>query len=664
MAIAKMRRVRMVAHKSISNGLLDKIQKLGCCQFISQNRDKVRESDAEWLRARLRRVDDLLGETRFVLRFLEPYAANKGGGLAKALGDLPSHSISGLAALASEDRFMEASKRVRALEKRSSETRAGISRLTGIVALLSPLAELPYSLDFYTAGTSGVIGSMYSVPTGDVALFRSAFDREFGEMGDFFALPAGAGETSSIVSVIIPRSGADALQSILSGVQSSRVEIPATAVGLASVELSRLAKELDGLKSEDAAITEEIKSSADDAWKLSEYCADFWNIEKAKLEAMIAGEQTEQILLTSFWIPERNLPELRRETEPYEGMIDIEVTEPAEGDNPPVMLRNGKFSNALEPLITMFGTPSYGGFDPTAVVTPFFYLFFGMCFGDAGYGLVLSALLIFLIRTRNITGALRKFLVVLTVGNIMAVVVGAITFSWFGDSLTSFSFLKPLSALRSLQILDPMNDPMTYLGISLTLGFIQIMTGLVIALAENLKRGDRLAAFADQGGWIIFLCGLVLLGLSSSGALGVSTRACGVVAGAGALILVATQGRGKSSVVGKFFSGVMSLYNVTGYLGDVLSYSRLLALGLGSAAVGMVINLLANLVSGVPYIGVLLGLLIFVLGHVFSIAVNVLGAFVHSLRLQYVEFFGKFYEASGEDFAPLSMSTQYVKLSD
>jgi V/A-type H+-transporting ATPase subunit I len=127
---------------------------------------------------------------------------------------------------------------------------------------------------------------------------------------------------------------------------------------------------------------------------------------------------------------------------------------------------------------------------------------------------------------------------------------------------------------------------------------------------------------------------------------------------------VATQGRTKSNIAGKLFSGVLSLYNVTGYLGDVLSYSRLLALGLGSAAVGMVINLLAKLVAGTPYVGIPLAVLIFVLGHLFSIAVNLLGAFIHSLRLQYVEFFGKFYDANGKDFTPLRNTTTFARLSE
>ncbi len=128
------------------------------------------------------------------------------------------------------------------------------------------------------------------------------------------------------------------------------------------------------------------------------------------------------------------------------------------------------------------------------------------------------------------------------------------------------------------------------------------------------------------------------------------------------VILFCPQGQPRRSA--KFFSGIMSLYNVTGYLGDVLSYSRLLALGLGSAAIGMVINLLANLVSSVPYVGILCAILIFVLGHTFSIMVNMLGAFIHPLRLQYVEFFGKFYNAAGEDFKPLCNAAQYSRIQE
>jgi V/A-type H+-transporting ATPase subunit I len=310
----------------------------------------------------------------------------------------------------------------------------------------------------------------------------------------------------------------------------------------------------------------------------------------------------------------------------------------------------------------MFGLPGYGGLDPTSVVAPFVYICFGLCFGDAAYGgIVATALIVLLLRNR-VAGTIRSLMTALIISNICAVIFGALTFSWFGDSITSFSFLRFLTPLENIKILDPMNDPMTMIYVSLAFGFAQIFIGLAIAMYDNIRKGDVFAALADQGGWMLFLCSLVFLGLSSAGVLPVPSGIFKAASAAGAVILAATQGREKKSVLGKLFSGVMSLYNVTGYLGDLLSYSRLLALGLSSAAVGTVVNLLANLVSGIPYVGVILGLLIFALGHAFGIAVNVLGAFVHSLRLQYVEFFGKFYTAAGEEFAPLAMKTQYVRV--
>ncbi|MDR1916597.1 MAG: V-type ATP synthase subunit I [Synergistaceae bacterium] len=666
MAIETMACVRMAVHKSISDELIDKIQRLGCCQFIPQSREKVDERDAASLRSRLHHVEDLLGEARFVMRFLEPYASLKGGGLSGALGDLPSYSIGELEEFASEDKFRSTAKLTHDFEKRSADAKSGISRINGLRAQIMPIKGLPYSLDFYTKGTDAVQGALYSISSAQSEKFESDVARALGDMAELYALPAGASDPSRIYSLICSRERANALQEVLAAFQVSRIDVPAQLTGLPADELANLEHELSLYKQADDEVTKEIKEMADEACQSCQYCTDYWNILRAKLSALIEGDQTEQIIVTSFWIPQNCMEALRKVTAPYEGLTEVAAVTPEDNIEAPTLLKNSNFSSAIEPLITMYGIPTYGGFDPTTVVTPFFYLFFGMCFGDAGYGLVIAGLLLFLMMKRRITGTLKKFLVILTVGNVMAVVVGALTFSWFGDSLTSFAFLHPIApAFQKLQILDPMKDPMTMLYISLALGFIQIMTGLVIAMRENLRKGDKMAAFSDQGGWIVFLCGLVLVGLSGAGVIGLTVKASAVIAGVGAIILVATQGREKESVIGKLFSGIMSLYNVTGYLGDVLSYSRLLALGLGSAAVGMVINLLANLVAGsIPGIGIVLGLLIFVLGHLFGIAVNMLGAFIHSLRLQYVEFFGKFHEASGVEFVPLAARTQYVRLTE
>ncbi len=664
MAIAEMQKVRMALHKSVADEVIGKLQELGCCQFIPQGREQVDERDVAPLREKLRKADDLLGEIRFALRFLDPYATEKGSGIARALGDVPQYSLDRLAHTASEEAIMEAVGKLRLLEKRVSDAKSRISRVVGLQSQIAPLVALPYPFEMYTKGTEFIAGALYAVPMASVAEFRTAAGDVFGEMAEIFSLPVGEKETTQIFSLMFPRQKAGEWQAAISKLQVSRLDVPAQLRGTPAEELAHLREEEAEQRAADEQVAADIEAVANDVYRLCQLGSDYWTLRKMKLESLIEGEQTEQILLVSFWQPKACEAAFRTAVEPYQGLVEIVLEQPQEGEQPPTLLKNASWAAPLEALTTMYGTPTYGKLDPSTIITPFFYLFFGMCFGDAGYGLVIASLLLAIMLKKKVTGTLRKFMTILMVGNLVAIIYGAITFSWFGDAITAFPFLEPLGFLGKLQKLNPMDDPMTLLAISLVLGFFQIMVGLVLAMRENLRAGDRVAAFADQGGWIVFLCGLVMVGISGTGAISVPMKASAAVAGAGALILVATQGRDKKNVFGKLFSGVMSLYNVTGYLGDILSYSRLLALGLGSAAVAMVINLLANLVTGIPFVGGLLAVLVFVGGHLFAIAVNMLGAFVHSLRLQYVEFFSKFYDAAGLEFKPLAMSTQYVKLSD
>ncbi|MDR1020210.1 MAG: V-type ATP synthase subunit I [Synergistaceae bacterium] len=669
MAIESMQKARIAIHKSVSDDLVDKFQALGCCQFLPCDQDNADEAATAPLRRRVREIDDLLADARFVTRFLDPFATEKGGGMSVALGDAPEYTIGQLADMASGDRFANTVKSVRSLEKKLSDVRSGLSRTSGLISQVTPLAGLPYSLDFYNKGTEKVSGTLLSVHMAGVDSLRLACEKAFGDQFELFALPAEAKSETVAVSVLYPRERADVFQEMLSGLagtggrQSARVDVPPHLTRTPEEELSALVLEADGFRSEEAAIAEEITSVANESYSLCQCCTDYWNIRKEKLEALVSGEQTEQITVLSFWIPESALGAFKEAISPYDSLVELAYAEPDEGETPPTLLRNKGLAGPMEPLITMYGTPTYGKIDPTAVTAPFFYMFFGICYGDAGYGLLIVAGLLLLMMRKHVTGMLSKFLKVLIIGNIGAVIFGALTFSWFGDSITSFSFLRYLMPLEKLKILDPMNDPMTMLAVAMALGFIQIMLGLGLAFVENVRKGDRFAAFADQGGWIVFLCGLVLGGLAAGGAIGMPPKAGWVTAAVGAAVLVLTQGRSKPSLFGKAFSGVLSLYNVTAYLGDVLSYSRLLALGLGSAAIGMVVNLLTHMVSdAIPVIGFVFGLLIFVIGHVFGMAINILGAFIHSLRLQYVEFFGKFFEPSGEEFSPLGISTQYVRV--
>jgi V/A-type H+-transporting ATPase subunit I len=664
MAVAEMCKGRIAVHRSVAEELAEKLQALGCCEFIEQSGSPLDSRSACALRSKQRHVEELLADARFLLRLLEPFARVKSSALSKMLGDIPGITFSELAAKVNEDEFKAFAAAMREKERKMTECRAEISRIKGLLVQLTALESISYPLEFFTSGTDLICGAVYSFSKTLIAEVRERLATEFGGLTEYQEINGGEKDESMMLAVLYRREDQDRVQRIFSDLSAGRVDIPKDFALSADEERSKLENSLERAEKEESSLCEEIASSADAGLDMARCCFDYWTVINERLSAMISGLPTEDVFIWSFWVPKECLKPVEYTIRQYEEFIEFSALSPDAEDNIPTLLKNPAWSSCVEPLTLMFGTPTYGGVDPTSLMAPFFFLFLGMCFGDAGYGLIMSGILGYFMVKYQLSSTLRKFFTMITVGMVCSVAFGAITGSWFGDSVTAFPFLSGLIRLKdALQVLDPMNDPMTLLMISLALGFIQIIFGLFIAFSNNWRNGERFSALADQGGWIIFLCGLVLTGLSASGAInGWFAVVPKYLAILGALILVATQGRSKKNLFGKLFSGVMSLYNVTGYLGDVLSYSRLLALGLGSAAVGMVINLLAQLVIATPYIGIPLAVLIFVAGHTFSIAVNLLGAFIHSLRLQYVEFFGKFYNANGRDFKPLRNSAQFLRL--
>ncbi len=666
MALAEMCKARIAVHKSVADDLAASLQSLGCCEFSGKTGEPARHTGAaEPLREKKRRIDEQIGDAKFVIRLLEPYET-KEGGLERMLSGAPSVSFGELAAKIDGQKFAELTSSLREIEKSLTETRAEISRLKGLMSQAVLLEKIKYPLEFFTAGTETVSGAIYSVSKDTAADLREKITAELADMADIQEILGADKDPETVFAVLYRKCDSERLQAALANSGATRVEVPKDFILTSSEEKAKLSAGIASFEKKERELSDRLAEHADAGLAAARDHSDYWNIVSRRLNAMESGEPTEEVLIWELWVPKSEIDRVKTAVSKYEKFTEFAEVEPETGEVPPTFLHNPSWSSCLEPLTVMYGTPTYGKVDPTTHMAPFFFLFMGICLGDAGYGLIVAALLGYFLVRYQLQPTLRKFFVMMVVGMLVAVAFGAITTSWFGDALTAFPFLAGVEHVASkIRLLNPMGDPITMLLISLALGFVQLMYGLLLAFYQNWKAGDKLAACADQGGWILFLCGLVLFGCSTGGAVAPSLALPGkIVAIAGAAILVATQGREKKNLFGKLFSGVMSLYNVTGYLGDVLSYSRLLALGLGSAAVGMVINLLAGLVSGVPYVGIVLAVLLFVLGHLFSIAVNILGAFIHPLRLQYVEFFGKFYEATGRNFEPLCNAAQYSSITE
>ncbi len=392
-----------------------------------------------------------------------------------------------------------------------------------------------------------------------------------------------------------------------------------------------------------------------------EILADYCRTRAEGFKAIGETGETAHTALIKGYVAARDLPYLKKVLESHFTVV-IEV-EDANEELAPVKLKNGFFSSPAESLVEMYSLPGPTDIDPTPLTGFFYYLFFGMMFSDAGYGLLMVLATTFVLAKCKPSPSMKRSMRLFRYCGISTIIWGLIYGSFFGDSIAVISerFFGHRIALPAL--LDPMNgDAVFMLILSIALGFIEIIAGLCAKFVTCLKNGDKAGAFFDAGLWITTLTGIALLaaGLALYAPL---TTIGAVIAIASAVGLVLTQGRDKKNPIMRLFSGIASLYDVTGYVSDLLSFSRLMALGLTTSAMSAVFNMLAGM-GGRTVGGFIMLLIIFPVGHAINFGLNVLGAYVHTLRLQYVELFSKFYEGGGRKFKTFSLKSKYVGLSD
>lgn len=408
------------------------------------------------------------------------------------------------------------------------------------------------------------------------------------------------------------------------------------------MKISNLNSELEELDKNLKALTLEAKELAEnlnEVEKIFDYITSKLDREKA-ISKLI---KTKKTFILQGWVPEGNTKQLENTIINNFKNISIDFEEPEADEEFPVALKNSAIAEPFEAITSMYALPLPREVDPTPVLTPFFLLFFGMMMADMGYGIVMAVVSTLGLKYMDVEGNTKKILKLAQYCSIPTIIFGLLYGSFFGGIIK----MKPLW-------LDPVNEPMTVLYVSVALGMVHLFVGLGVKAYSLIKAGNILDAVYDVLLWYVLIIGLILL------LLGGGTIAK-VLSIAGAIGLLATQGRSNESIVGKFFGGLYGLYGVTGYLGDALSYSRLLALGLSSGLIGWSFNLLIDLLGGGP-IKFVFGPIIFLAGHTFNFLIGILGVFVHTSRLQYLEFFGKFYEGGGAAFNPLKINTKFIKI--
>ena len=440
--------------------------------------------------------------------------------------------------------------------------------------------------------------------------------------------------------------------------------------GIPSEEIESQEKLIEKLDDEIADTEKEIISYADSRDDIK-FMTDYYAMRAEKYNVLSKLSQRNHVFVISGYVPKNLANDLSASLE-HNYSVAVEVLD-AE-DDAPILLKNAYVTEPVETVVKTFAMPRKGEIDPTSIMAFFYYVFFGLMLSDAAYGLIMViGCGLALAKFKNMELGMKKSLRMFMYCGISTTFWGVMFGSYFGDAVAvvSSTFFGHEVTIPPVWF-EPVNDPMRMLMFSFLLGIIHLFTGLGVKLYQCIKAKDYMSALTDcifwymlVGGGIVYLFHvdmfLSMAGLSTKLPT-VWANVTAIIAAAGALGIILLTAR--SGGVGKRLAkGAYALYGVTSWLSDILSYSRLLALGLATGVIATVFNKMGSMFGG-GIIGAIIFILVFAVGHTLNIGVNLLGAYVHTNRLQFVEFFGKFYEGGGREFKPFAANTKYYKFKE
>ncbi len=383
--------------------------------------------------------------------------------------------------------------------------------------------------------------------------------------------------------------------------------------------------------------------------------ADYIYWSKQKHNLISRSLMTKSVLVFEGWCPKEKISLLHECMKNKTALFVLEEVKPTEEETPPVEIENGSLIKPFESVTRLYGLPGAKDLDPTPFLAGFFFIFFGLSLTDVGYGIVLFLLTAFVLAFYRVPKNIKPLVKLLMYGGIASTIIGLFFGGYLGIDIAQ---MPPY--LQKIAVFDPIKEPLTILGLSLILGVIQILFGLVLKVVSDAKQGNLWTGIFDQGPWILVFISLICFVANKATLLGNTSEIYTYFVYVAFACVMISAGRKGKGVVGKIFGGILGLYDSIGFFSDVLSYSRLLALGLATSALAFAVNLIASMVEGVPVIGTILVVIILIGGHTFNLGVNLLGAFIHSSRLQFVEFFGKFISGTGRPYTPFKREERYV----
>ncbi len=377
---------------------------------------------------------------------------------------------------------------------------------------------------------------------------------------------------------------------------------------------------------------------------------DVQGLDIEKSTAELDFVKTKNTFILEGWVAESAYEAIESKLKEKTEMIVITSSKPTENDTPPTLVKNNAVVRPFEAITNNYSAPAYGELDPNSAMSIFFFIFFGIMLGDAGYGLALSIACFVGLKFLKLDTGMKQMLLLFGICGFSGIIFGLIFGGIFAiDSVVPIWF-------------NPLDEPIMMLIFSLALGAVHLLVGYSIKMVKKMRAGHPIDGLFDAIFMYLLFGGIALLAIPMA----LETTLPLATIGAVLLILsiigmVLTNGRNAPTIGGKISGGLGSLYGLINIFSDVLSYSRLFGLALSSAAIGMAFNLIGQMLFAIPVVGYVIGGIVLVVLHAFNFALALLSAYVHNMRLQYLEFYGKFYEGDGRLFAPLGENTTYVR---
>lgn len=655
MAIAKMSRLRLLGLKSDKNKIMNELVKSGSFEVTPSTTEGKKPADRTHLDKAMARQAKVAFAVEWLTSCAEEYAELKSkndSAVKKGIGEpirqaavVEQKKSVGRKIIGYDDFYDVAAKEYELINICDSLSQINFARLeykSGLQKINSKLkAVLPYKgfpLKFSMLGDRESVSVM-------LAYAASEVKPSFGELPvctEYYPKDSG-----TLVCVVARLSDKEKIAAILSG------------AGFALCPYSNnvtAAELIEEYESSERELRQKDSDALYAALEYHKYLSDLkilydvigQDVEKSTAE--LDFTVTYSTFVAEGWIPsdvaDAVIEKIKSKTE----RIVYTLSEPKEGDNPPTLVVSKKIFKPYEDVTNMYSVPAYGEIDPNPFMAVFFFLFFGIMIGDAGYGVILTLAAVLILRFCKLEKGTARLLALVGMGGVSAIIWGIL----FGG-VFSISAVKPLW-------FNPIDEPLMMLGVSIVLGVVQLLTGYALNSAKRFREGKPLDAILDSIFIFMLFGGIACIALrmllKTSKTLNTVGLALIIASLAG---ILCTAGRHNKGVLSKVMGGFSGLYGLVNLLSDVLSYARLFGLGLASGAIGMAFNTLCSMFFGIPVVGYIIGGILLIPLHAFNLGIGVLGAYVHNARLQFLEFYGKFYEGGGRMFCPMGEKTKYVR---